>query len=326
MTLNIHRIRAVARKEFFHIIYDPRTLFIIFLMPVVQLIVFGYAMRLEIRLVDMAVIDLARSPASRNLVDQFEGSLFFRTFTYTGPMAQAEALLKMRRAHAVMVIPADFDRRLERDAEIPVQFFMDGSNANTATLIRNYCQQVILKYNERLGTQLIMPFDLRTSIFFNPDLKSTYFFVPGIIAMILIMISALLTSITIAREKEMGTMEQILVSPIHPQEIIIGKVLPYIALAVLEALVVLIIGLVVFHVPFRGSALLLAGLTTLYVVTGLSLGLMISTRARTQQVAMMMVSIATLLPTIMLSGLIFPIASMPKVLQYLTYIIPARYI
>ncbi|RMG29341.1 MAG: ABC transporter permease, partial [Methanobacteriota archaeon] len=168
-------------------------------------------------------------------------------------------------------------------------------------------------------------FEIEPTIWFNPDLKSTYFFVPGILALILVMISALLTSITITREKELGTLEQMLVSPVRPYEIILGKVVPYIFLAFLDATIILMIGIFLFQVPFKGSVVLLALLTTLYIITALSLGLMISTITRTQQVATMVAQIATLLPTVMLSGFIFPIASMPKALQYISYIIPAKY-
>ncbi|MFH0778854.1 MAG: ABC transporter permease, partial [Candidatus Eisenbacteria bacterium] len=199
------------------------------------------------------------------------------------------------------------------------------SDANAATLIQNYCTQVLLRFNEIRRGASPMPFEARMAIPFNPDLKSSYFFVPGVMAMILVMISALLTSIAITREKETGTMEQILVSPVLPREIILGKVLPYIVLAFLDASVVLAVALLVFHVPFNGSPVLLLALTLLYITTALSLGLMISTSVRTQQIAMMVALLITLLPTIMLSGLVFPIASMPKLLQWITYLVPAKY-
>ncbi len=320
-----HRIRTIARKECYHILYDFRTLFILFLMPIVQLIMLGYALNLEIKQVHLAVLDNARSPASSHLIDYFEGSRFFQPFPYDGSVSNTDDLFKTHRAHVVMVIPPDFDRQQQRENDISIQFLIDASDANRATLIQNYCRQIMADYNRDNTISPAGLFDLRSTIYFNPDQKSAYFFVPGIIAMILIMISALLTSITIAREKESGTIEQILVSPIQPQEIILGKVLPYIALAIIEAAFILLLGLIIFEVPFRGSLILLLILTTLYVITALSLGLLISTIAKTQQIAMMMAITLTLLPTMMLSGLIFPIASMPTILQWVTYIIPARY-
>jgi ABC-2 type transport system permease protein len=294
-------------------------------MPVVQLIMFGYALNMEIQRVDMAVVDFSRSTASRNLFEKFEGSRFFCPFYYDGGVTELEGLFKSRAARVAMIVPADFERQMLQGSQVGLQLLVDASDANAATLIKNYCNQVLLAYNESRRVSPPLPFDVRGSILFNPDLKSSYFFVPGIIAMILVMISALLTSIAIAREKETGTMEQILVSPVLPHEIVLGKVLPYIVLAFADAAVILLIGLVVFKVPFVGSAVLLVALTTLYIITALSLGLLISTRVRTQQVAMMLALSATLLPTILLSGLVFPIASMPELLQYVTYLVPARY-
>ncbi|MCX5801864.1 MAG: ABC transporter permease [Candidatus Eisenbacteria bacterium] len=319
------RILAIARKEFFHIIYDFRTLAIVFIMPVLQLVIFGYALNMEIQRVDMAVIDFSRSTESRHLVQEFSGSRFFRPFYYQGPASGLEDLFKSRKARAAIVIPVDFETRLRTGTSAPVQLLIDASDANAATLVDMYCTQVLLGYNEGRGVKTLAPFDVRSAILFNPNLKSSYFFVPGIIAMILVMISCLLTSITITREKETGTMEQILVSPVLPHEIILGKVLPYVALAFADASVVVFMGLVVFRVPFEGSFPLLIVLTTLYIITALSLGLTISTRVRTQQVAMMIAQVATILPTILLSGLVFPIASMPALFRYITYVIPARY-
>ena len=294
-------------------------------MPVVQLLMFGYALNLEIQQVDMAVIDYAQSPASRHLIEEFKGSKFFRLSFFNGKSSQIEYLFQKRQAKVAVIIPQDFDRQLLRQPVTPVQFLIDASDANAATLIRNYCNQVLINFNQSTGNQIPQPFDIRSTVFFNPNLKSSYFFVPGLIAMILIMISTLLTSITIAREKETGTMEQILVSPVRPFEIVIGKVLPYILLAFIDGSIVLAMGIYVFGIPFSGSLLLLLILSILYIVTGLSLGLMISTIAPNQQVAMMVAMTATLLPTMMLSGLVFPIASMPKILQYFTYLVPARF-
>ncbi len=318
-------ITAIAKKEFLHILHDPRTLTILFIMPILQLVMFGYALKMEIQEVKIGIVDYANTNESRHLIEQFKGSPFFVPFFYEGPLSEMDELFKSRSANLVMIIPEDFDKQLQRNREIPLSFTIDASDANAATAIRNYCNQVIVDFNQTYNRQLPLPFDITSSILYNPDTKSTYFFVPGIIALLLIMISALLTSITITREKETGTMEQILVSPVKSHQIILGKVLPYIFLAILIALVILLTGIFLFKVPFRGNALLLFILSTLYIITALSIGLMISTVAKTQQVAMMVAMIITLLPTIMLSGFIFPIASMPKLLQYLSYIIPARY-
>lgn len=318
-------ITAIARKEFLHILHDPRTLTILFIMPILQLVMFGYALKMEIQEVKIGIVDYANTNESRHLIEQFKGSPFFVPLFYDGPLSEIDELFKSRSANLVMIIPEDFDKQLQRNTEIPISFTIDASDANAATAIRNYCNQVVVDFNQTYNRQLPLPFDITSSILYNPDTKSTYFFVPGIIALLLIMISALLTSITIAREKETGTMEQILVSPVKPRQIILGKVLPYILLAILIAVVILLVGVFLFNVPFRGNVILLFILSTLYIITALSIGLMISTVAKSQQVAMMVAMIMTLLPTVMLSGFIFPIASMPKLLQYLSYIIPARY-
>ena len=323
--LSAGRVWAIARKEFYHILYDFRTLIILFIFPIVELIMLGYALNMEIQRVDMAVVDDARTPESRSLIEAFGGSPFFHLLPLQGRPEKADDLFKGRKAQAVLVIPADFDRKLLRQPRIPVQILIDASDANAANLIRKYCQQIILRFNEERLGRVSQPLDFRPAILFNPDLKSAFFFVPGIVALILMMVAALLTSIAITKEKELGTMEQLLVSPVRPNELVIGKVLPYIFLALLESVFILTMGILLFRIPFRGSVLLLAALTTVYILVGLSLGIMISTRAKTQQVAMMVANVATMLPTLMLSGLIFPIASMPKALQYLTYLIPAKY-
>jgi ABC-2 type transport system permease protein len=294
-------------------------------MPTMQLLMFGYAMNLEIQHLDMAVVDLSSSSESRALVEQFSGSRFFHAFYYDGPVDRIEDLFKAEKARLALVIPPDFDRQLRTRTTVPLQFIIDASDANAAAFVKNYSTQVLLDYNQSRGRELPVPFEVRSAILFNPHLKSSHFFVPGLVAMILMMISALLTSVAITRERETGTMEQILVSPVRPYQIVIGKVLPYVMLAFMDAALILLVGLVVFRVPFMGSLALLMILTTLYVFTALSLGLMISTYARTQQVAMMAAQTATILPTMMLSGLIFPISSMPAALQYVTYIVPARY-
>jgi ABC-2 type transport system permease protein len=322
---NFRRIWAITHKEFLHIIHDPRSLLIIFAMPVIQLAMFGYALNLEIQNVNLAVIDHARTPLSQDLIEQFMGSPFFSVFYYTDQYSQVEQLFLNRTARAVLVIEQDFDRQYQQQLSTPVQILLDGSDPNAATLIKNYCNTVIMDFNQKYGMQISLPIEVKPRILYNPDLKSAYFFVPGLIALLLVMISALLTSITITREKEMGTMEQILVSPVQPLEIISGKVLPYILIAFLEAIFILVLGMILFNVPFVGNVALLLLLSILYIFTALSLGLMISTMVNTQQVAMMFTMAITLLPTIMLSGFIFPLKSMPVILQYISYLVPAKY-
>jgi ABC-2 type transport system permease protein len=319
------RILAISRKEFLHIIHDFRSLMIIFAMPVLQLVMFGYALNMEIQKVDLAVIDHSHSPLSRDLIRQFESNTYFSVQYYNGPMSKIDELFLNRETKVVLIIDKDFQKNFQRTPITPVQMLIDAADPNAATMIRQYCNGVIIKFNELKNANLHLPFNIKSRIWYNPDLKSAYFFIPALIALILVMISALLTSITITREKEMGTMEQILVSPVRPVEIIIGKVLPYIGLAFMDGILILLLGIFLFQVPFIGSYVLLVLLSIVYITTALSLGLMISTAVSTQQVAMMIAIAVTLLPTIMLSGFIFPLKSMPMILQYLSYIVPAKY-
>ncbi len=325
MKAGLKRTAAIASKELWHILHDPRSLVIIFMLPVIQLVMFGYALNFEIQNVDLAVINYDPSHFSTDLIDEFKGSRFF-TVTFPDILPQeAEKLFLERVARAVLIIPADFGRRLQQNKNAAIQLLIDSADPNAAQHIRNYATTVIQQYNSQNNTRVRYPFEIRNTIWFNPELKSAYFFVPGILALILVMISALLTSVAVAREKETGTLEQLLVSPVNQYEIILGKVAPYIGLAFLDALMILLIGIFLFDVPFRGSMLVLLSLTLLYIITALSLGITISTIAPTQQVAMMMAQSSTLLPTLFLSGFIFPLESLPKVLQYISYIVPARY-
>ena len=317
------RIIPILKKEFIHISRDFRTLVIVIVMPVAMLFLYGYAINMEIQEIELVVLDHDRSPDSRALVRQFEGSKFFTVHYFHGPESELQNFFAQRAAHMILIVPPDFAEDLYRQPRTAVQVLIDASDPNAAQAIRNYSDAVFRTFSAENGSAAI--FDIETALWYNPTLKSAYFFVPGLAALILMMISALLTSIAIVREKETGTLEQILVSPIRPLEIIVGKVVPYILLAFVDLLIILAIAHFVFDVPFVGSLGWLLFCTFIFILTALSLGLMISTRARTQQVAMMIALTATLLPTVMLSGFIFPIASLPKILQFITYLVPARY-
>lgn len=319
------RIPAIIRKEVIHIRRDFRTLIIVFAMPVLMLLMYGYAITMEIQNIELAVLDHSQTPQSRELVAAFAGSKFFTVSDFWGGEAQVEELFQKRDAKLVLIIPHDFAESLVKPVPPTVQLLIDASDSNTALGIRTYAATILQMYNaehSRLGG---VPFEVQAVIQYNPTLKSTYFFVPALAALILMMISALLTSVTIAREKETGTMEQILVSPVRPLEIIIGKVVPYIFLAFTDGVIILLVAHFWFKVPIVGSLTLILGSSLLFLFVALALGLFVSTGAKTQQVAMMLALISSLLPTVMLSGFIFPIASLPKVLQFVTYLVPARY-
>ncbi|MCK9584490.1 MAG: ABC transporter permease [Candidatus Cloacimonetes bacterium] len=313
---NLNRIKAIAEKEVFHILRDSRTLTIIFIMPLLQLIIFGYAMNMEIRQVPLVVDDSALNSSSQALIDAFIHTDYFRLVPKDEGILNPGELFKERRAQATLSIPQGFGKD-----SFTVLLKIDASDPNSAQMIQNYANGIVNNRFAIAGAGIT----LQPLILYNPDLKSSFFFVPGLIALILVMICALLTSISISREKEMGTMEQILVSPVSATEILLGKVLPYIFLGLMDALLILGVGMLLFQVPFRGEFIVFLGFTFLYVLTSLCLGLLVSTVAKTQQGAMMMALGMTLLPTLLLSGYMFPISSMPVILQKITYIIPARY-
>ena len=339
------RIPALARKEFKHIIRDPRSLWIIFMLPNVMMFLFGYAIDLDLKNVRLALCDMSRTPESRELSDALEASRYFSIVERFDDPGTVDELFQRRAARAAVIIPRDFARKLEQERHAPVGIMVDGSDANSAAIVQNYLETFIATRSGiagRSGTAgpaspggggagtpggpgAGAPVSIRATVFYNRELESTNFIVPGLAAIVMMLLGALLTSVTIVRESETGTLEQILVSPVRPFEVVAGKVLPYLGLAVCIAAMIVTIGHFWFHVPFVGSrtALLLYGV--LYLFTALSLGLLISTLVSTQQVAMMLSLMLTLLPTIMLSGFIFPIASIPKVLQLVTYVIPATH-
>jgi len=319
------RIIPIIRKEIIHILRDPRSLIIIFIMPTLMILLFGYAITFDIQDIKIAVLDQDRSQSSRQLIEKFTNTDYFKISGELTSRDKIEPLMMHRKIVAAIIIPPGFGRDLVSQSVSPIQVIIDGSNANTATIVINYVSAAINTYNLEINKNIRIPVQIQPRIWYNPDLESTNFIVPGLLAVLMMMICAMLTSITIVREKETGTMEQILVSPIKSHEIIIGKVVPYIFVAFLVASAVLVFAKIVFNVPIRGSLALLALLSLVFIYASLSLGVFISSRARTQQIALMLSLVGTLLPSILLSGFIFPLFAMPKALQILSYIVPAKY-
>ncbi len=318
-------ILPIIRKEFIHIRRDPRSLAIIILMPILQLALFGYAIDMDVKNIKIGVLDESRTPASRDLVRRFTGSGYFVQEAILQQRSQIEDYFRSRRVKAVLVIPTDYAASLSRQAIIPVQMLIDGSDSNTGSIILNATRQLMAEASMELSGIEAPTLRIVPGIWYNPEQESAHFIVPGLIAVLMMMICALLTSITIAREKETGTLEQILVTPVRPYELILGKVLPYMALATLDALLILLVGRFWFGVPFVGNPLVLLGFSLLYILTSLSMGVLISTIAPNQQISMMMAAMLTMLPSFILSGFVFPLASMPVILQVISHIIPARY-
>jgi ABC-2 type transport system permease protein len=310
------RIIAIVQKEFLHIIRDPRSLVIVFLMPIIMVLLYGYAITFDIKEIQLGILDEDRTPASRGLVQRLISSDYFKITTELQSRNEIEEGMLYRRFLAVLVIPIDYAKMLKTNPQTQVQLIVDGANSNTATVAINYAKSFLMTYSLEINTQILNPtLELEPRVWFNPDMKSAHFIVPGLVAVIMMLICTLLTSITITRERESGTMEQILVSPIRPYEIIFGKIAPYVVLALMDAIIVVVCAKLIFGVPFRGNPLLLLLFCLFYVYTALSLGVFISARVKTQQVAMMLAQLTTTLPAIMLSGFIFPILSLPIALQ-----------
>jgi ABC-2 type transport system permease protein len=321
------KVRFIILKEIRHILRDPRSLIIAILMPIMMTFLYGYAINLDIKNIRLAILDYDQTSASRELVGRFYHSGYFTEALASADMDDPEAVLKRGDAHAVMIIRDGFADALRGTAQYQLGLLLDGANANMSAAAASYSKVIIQQYLGERPNVGIAPRGVALSqqVLYNPDLKSSHFFVPGLIAVILMMISALLTSVTIAREKETGTMEQLLTAPVEPFQVILGKVIPYIGLALLDGVLVLAVGVLHFGVPFIGSPLLLLLFGLIYIIAALSLGVLISTLARTQQVAMMAAMVATVLPSVMLSGFIFEIRNMPAFLRFITMLVPARY-
>lgn len=333
MSGSAHRFVGIARKEFVHIRRDPQTLTLTFVMPLLMMLLYGYAIRLDLRAVPFVVRDLDHSPASREIVAALAANPAFTFRGFRDRDTELERDLVSGRAKVALTIPVGYGRGDE-----PPQVLIDGSEPNSGTLAMAYVRAILGSHapggqpgiqpptgQPVLKPPAAPPIEFRPRILFNPDLRSANFIVPGLVAILMMMVCALLTSITIARERERGSFEQLFVSPVNRLEIILGKVLPYILVAFFIAVAVILFGRIVFGVPIRGSYALLAATTLLYGFTALGIGVFISSLVRTQQSAMMGALLATIMPSVMLSGFVFPIRSMPPLLQVLCWFIPARH-
>jgi ABC-2 type transport system permease protein len=331
---SLRRIKSVAWKEFIQIKRDPRSLALALAIPVFLLLIFGYGLSLDIDHVRTVVWNQdAGSRISRDFLLNFKNSKYFRIVAYTDNYRDIQRMINKADVMLALVIPKDFSRYIESGQAAPVQLLIDGSDANTATIARGYVKSVVSAYNVQLltttlrqrGIEPVKSLDARTRIWFNMGLTSTWFIVPGVIAMIIMIIAALLTSICIAREWERGTMEQLISTPVKAKEMVIGKFIPYFTIGFFDLTLGVLMARFLFQVPFRGNYLLLIVMSWLFLMGALSQGILISIVARTQLMASQLASLSTMIPTIILSGFIYPIFNMPKALQLVTYLIPARY-
>ena len=324
---------AIIRKEFIQIFRDPRTLVMIVVIPIMQLFLLGYSATNDVRNVPLVVLDRSRSVESRALLDSYRAADYFQVAYAVDSEAEIEDLILAGKARAAVIIPPDYAQRLaEGDAQIA--FILDGSDPTSASTAlaasqligQAHASKILLQKFELSGMNLRVqpPVEVRTTVWFNPDLISAHFMIPGVIGMILYAIAAILTATSVVRERERGTIEQLIVTPIRPWELIVGKLTPYVVLGFFNTIEVLAVGHWWFGVPIRGNLGLIILLSGIFLVTGLGIGLLASTIANTQQEAMLTVWM-TLLPSIFLSGFFFPLEAMPKVLQWLSYLMPLRY-
>jgi len=328
------RIRHMLRKEFIQVLRDPRMRSLLFIAPVVQLIIFGYVVTTDVRHVATAVYDLDASVASRDLVARFVGSGYFDVVEHVATDARAQELLDRAEVCAVLRINQGFADDLGGGRTAQVQVIVDGTDSNTASIVLQYGAKIagefsrevlVARFSRLRGMPLVSgSVELETRAWFNENLESRVFYVPGVIAELVMLITLLLTSMAVVREKEIGTMEQLLVTPITPTEFILGKTIPFALISFADVVIIILVGVLWFAVPIRGNIFLLFLATALYLMTTVGIGLLISTVSQTQQQAMM-TTFFFAFPAILLSGFMFPIANMPTVIQWLTYLNPLRY-
>ncbi len=328
------RIKAVAGKEFLHILRDRRSLAMALAVPLLMLLLFGYGLTLDVDRIPTLVYDSDRTPQSRDLIAQFAGSRYFQILGSVGGYSEIERAIDRDRCLLGLVIQRGFARDLLAGRAAEVQLIFDGSDSNTASIAKGYSDALIQAYSARIrtremdrrgGARLDPPADVRLRVLYNSELKSRNYIVPGLIAVVLAIISSLITSLTIAREWETGTMEQLLSTPLRPAELLIGKMSAFFAIGLLETLLSIALGITIFGVPLRGDPLLLVASSCLFLIGSLCQGILISTVARTQVLAYQLGMLTSFLPVFLLSGFVYSIENMPGVIQAITYIIPARY-
>ncbi len=321
------RFVGFIKKEFYHIFRDRRSLFILFGMPIAQILLFGFAITNEINNVDIAVLDQAKDATSKEIINKIAASKHFSIIDIIEQESSIEAIFKKGKVKAVLQFDNNFGSNLIKYQQTTVQILIDATDPNMASTINNYITAILKNYQSDINDNVTLNYQIipKSRMVYNAELKSVYMFVPGVMTVILMLVSAMMTSISITREKEQGTMEILLVSPLKPFQVIIGKVFPYIFLSVINALVIVLLSIFVFNVPVNGSFILLGFESVLFIITSLALGILISTISATQQTAMMISLMGLMLPTILLSGFIFPISSMPLPLQVISNIIPAKW-
>jgi ABC-2 type transport system permease protein len=333
--MDLKRTWAISRKELIHIRRDPISLLQIILLPVVLLLLYGYALTFDIKNVTMAIYDQEGSQLSEDFVNQFRGSDYFRIVKYTPSYNELTRLILERQVQVGLMLPYDFSWQYQTGKTVKVQGLVDGTDSNTANIVLGYLQGVTAVYNQKLLAQRLraqgpgrgeVPVDVQTRFWFNEDLESRNFIVPGLIVIIMTMVGALLTALTVVRELERGSMEGLMATPLRPTELLLGKIGPYFLIGMFDMGVVMALGKFLFQVPLRGSPWLLIGLAAIFLIATLGQGLLISVTSENQLQAFQMAMLTTFLPAFLLSGFVFSIYLMPLPLQIVSYIVPARYL
>ena len=326
--MDLYRLAAVARKEWIQIRRDPRSMILAFALPPFLLLFFGYAITWDVDDIPLVVVDQDRTAGSRSLQEAFVASGYFTVTEHLPTVAEAEEHLVKGTVRGVLTIPPGYDRDLRSGGKAQVQLLLDGSDANTANIAQNYASALVARHGlgeVAQGRRLAEPFHLEPRTWYNPNLESRHMIVPGLIAVIMSIIAAMLTALTIAREWERGTMEQLAATPVGRLEVILGKLVPYVAIGLFDVAVIVVAGILIFGTPFNGSVVYISVLSLLFLVGALGLGVFISAAVKSQVLATQVAMVATYLPALLLSGFLFDIASMPPFLQGVTFLVPARY-
>ncbi|MBN2374004.1 ABC transporter permease [bacterium] len=323
------RIFEIVRKEFNQALRDPRMRAILFVPPIVQTIIFGYAINMDITDIKIAWMDMDCTPASRDLYQTFDASPYFQVVCTLSKESEIRHALDQGKAKAVVRVLPGFGSKILKNKPAAVQCLIDGTDSNTASIISRYVNQLIALYiplslDLNSGHLRVLHLETETRLWFNPDLKSRDYFVPGVLVNIIALVTIMLTAMAIVREKEIGTMEQLMVTPVRPIELIIGKTLPFAVVGLIDVILITTAAILVFRIPFRGSGIVLLTASSLFLLTTLGTGLFISTISQTQQQALMS-TFFFMMPALLLSGFAFPIRNMPVLVQYLTYLNPLRY-
>lgn len=327
MNKSSQQFLTFIKKEFAHVLRDSKTLLILFGLPIVQIIIFGFALSNEVKNSTLLVVDHAKDDVSSAIVARLEASKYFDLRTTASSSREIDDIFRTGRVQVAVVFPSGFGSDLMHFNRSSLQVIADASDPNTANTLTNYLTNIVTDYQreESLNANLPLQIDTQVRMLYNPQLKGAHNFVPGVMALVLMLVCVMMTAVSIVREKESGTMEILLVSPFRPELVILSKAVPYLILSLVNVASILLLSVYVLGVPVQGSVPLLFAESTLFIITSLSLGLFISVRAKTQETAMLVSMMGMLLPTLLFSGFMFPIENMPVVLQYISNIVPAKW-